>query len=302
MVPRESICAGGPEFSRLAYGTWRILGSEPTPAEILDRLKTSADCGITTIDTAEIYGTYRVEEALGAALRIDPGFRNRIEIVSKCGIQFPCPAHPECRNAHYDATAANIVSAAEKSLRLLGTDRLDLFLIHRPDWLTPADETAKGLNKLLRDGKILAAGVSNFTVHQFELLNSRMDRPLATNQIEFSLLQMDSMDDGVLDQCQRLRILPMAWSPFAGGQLFSTENPASDRIRAAAAEISVRHGGATLEQLALAWIMAHPSRPIPVLGTNQPDRIRAAAKAASIKMDRQDWFALWTAAKGHRIP
>lgn len=302
MVTRESICPGGPEFSRLAYGTWRILDSKPTPAEILERLKTSADCGITTIDTAEIYGLYQVEESLGAALRMEPAFRNRIEIVSKCGIQFPCPAHPGRRNAHYDATAANIISAAEKSLRLLGTDRLDLFLIHRPDWLTSADETAEALNKLLRDGKILAAGVSNFTVHQFELLNSRMDRPLATNQIEFSLLHMNAMEDGILDQCQRLRILPMAWSPFAGGQLFSTENPASDRIRAAAAEISVRHGGATLEQLALAWIMAHPSRPIPVLGTNQPDRIRAAVKAASIRIDRQDWFVLWTAAKGHRIP
>jgi len=302
MVTRESICPGGPDFSRLAYGTWRILDSKPAPAEILDRLKTSADCGITTIDTAEIYGLYSVEESLGAALRIEPAFRNRIEIVSKCGIQFPCPAHPGHRNAHYDATAANIISAAEKSLRLLGTDRLDLLLIHRPDWLTPADETAEALNKLLRDGKIRAVGVSNFSVHQFELLNSRMDRPLATNQIEFSLLHMNAMEDGILDQCQRLRILPMAWSPFAGGQLFSTENPASARIRTAAAEISVRHGGATLEQLALAWILAHPSRPIPVIGTNQPDRIRAAAKAASIKMDRQDWFALWTAAKGHRIP
>jgi predicted oxidoreductase len=174
--------------------------------------------------------------------------------------------------------------------------------VHRPDWLTSADETAAGLNKLLKDGKILSAGVSNYNVHQFNLLNSRMDHPLVTNQIEFHLLHTDPIHDGTLDQCQLERIKPMAWSPLAGGRLMDPANEAGQRLRKAAEGLSAKYGDATLDQLAYAWIMAHPSSPLPVIGTNKIDRLEAAAKAAQIKLEREDWYALWTAAKGHGIP
>jgi predicted oxidoreductase len=306
MITRHKIAPNGPEFSRLVYGTWRILDeADPancTPQALLSRFKACADMGITTFDTAEIYGVYKVEEAIGGALKLDPAFRSKIEIVTKCGIYIPCEFHPDRKVAHYNLTAARIIKSAEKSLRFMGIDEIDLLLVHRPDWLTSADETAEGLNKLLKDGKIRNAGVSNYNVHQFELLNSRMDQPLVTNQIEFSLLHMDPIYDGTADQCQRHRILPMAWSPLAKGALMEKTTPEALRLHAKADELSAKYGGATLDQLAYAWIMAHPSCPLPIIGTNKLERIQAVVKAADIKLDREDWYGLWEAAMGQGVP
>lgn len=299
---RQHIAPGGPEFSRLVYGTWRLLDTKPTAQEINARLNACLDLGITTIDTAEIYGLYEVEKLLGAALALSPGLRDRLEIVTKAGIYVPCAYHPERRTAHYNATGARLVKSLEKSLRWLGTDRIELFLVHRPDWLTRADDTADGLNRLVRDGKIRAAGVSNHSAAQFDLLNARLERPLATNQIEFHLLRMDPIVDGTLHQCERLGASPMAWSPLAGGRLFDPQNEAARRIAAAAATMAARYDGATVEQLAYAWILAHPSRPLPVIGTNKVERIRSAARAEAIALEREDWYALWEAAQGRRIP
>ncbi|MFM7607197.1 MAG: aldo/keto reductase family oxidoreductase, partial [Prosthecobacter sp.] len=303
---RHRISPAGPEFSRLIYGTWRILEDEDAenkkPQALLNRFKACVDMGITTLDTAEIYGLYLVEEAIGGALKLDKSFRDKIEIVTKCGIYVPCSFHPERKTAHYNVTAQRIIKSAEKSLRLMGIDHIDLLLVHRPDWLTSADETAEGLNKLLKEGKIRSAGVSNYNVHQFELLNSRMDQPLVTNQVEFSLLHMDPIYDGVFDQCQRQRILPMAWSPLAKGALMAKDEPAAARLHEKAAELSAKYGGATLDQLAYAWIMEHPSCPLPIIGTNKLERIQACAKAAEIRLEREDWYALWVAAKGHGVP
>lgn len=301
-VKRIRIAPKGPEFSRLVYGTWRMLENQPTPQEINRRLQTCLELGITTIDTAEIYGLYEVEEALGKALALSPGLRDKLEIVTKAGIYVPCKFHPDRRTAHYNATGARLVKSMEKSLRLLGTDHVELFLVHRPDWLTRADDTAGGLNQLLRDGKVRSAGVSNYTAAQFDLLNSRMEQPLVTNQVEFHLLRMDPIYDGTFAQCEKLGVLPMAWSPLAGGRLFDPKNEAAQRVAKAAESMAARYGGATLEQLAYAWIMAHPSRPLPVIGTNKAERIVAAAKSADIVLEREDWFALWEAAQGRRIP
>ncbi len=304
MIPRVPLAPQGPEFSRLVYGTWRVLddAASATPESLLQRFHACLDLGITTIDTAEIYGLYRVEEFIGETLKRDPGLRDRLQIVSKAGIYVPCDFHPQRKVAHYNTTAARLVKSAEKSLRLLGTDRLDLLLVHRPDWLTSADETAEGLNRLLREGKILHAGVSNYNVHQFELLNSRLDRPLVTNQIEFSLLHQDPIEDGSADQCQRLRIKPMAWSPLAQGRLMDPAVPAAARLHAKAAELAAKYGGATLDQLAYAWILTHPAQPLPIIGTNKLDRLAAAAQAAEIRLEREDWYGLWEAAQGRQIP
>ena len=304
MVPRHRLAAHGPEFSRLAYGTWRLLNdaTPPTPQSVLARLQRCADLGITTLDTAEIYGKYQVEEALGAALALDKGLRQRLEIVTKAGIYVPNAFHPARKVSYYDATGARLIKSLEKSLRFLGVDHVELLLVHRPDWLTHPDETAEGLNRLLKDGKIRSAGVSNYNVHQFDALNARMDQPLVTNQVEFSLLRMDPIFDGVLDQCIRLGIAPMAWSPLGGGRLVRADDEAGARVQQAVAEIAERHGGATVDQVAYAWIMAHPSRPMPIIGSNQVERIERAAKAATIQLTREDGYARWTAARGKRIP
>jgi predicted oxidoreductase len=304
MITRTRIAPNGPEFSRLVFGTWRVLDDKESasPAQLLERLKLCVDLGITTIDTAEIYGLYRVEEAIGAALKLDPGIRKKLEIVTKSGIYVPCEFHPDRKVAHYSATAARIIKSAEKSLRLMGIDHIDLLLVHRPDWLTSADETAEGLNKLLKEGKIRSAGVSNYNVHQFDLLNSRMDQPLVTNQIEFSLLCMDPIYDGTLDQCQKHRIRPMAWSPLGGGRLFNLELDAAKRLQLMMAELSPKYGNATVEQFAHAWVLAHPSKPVSVIGTSRLERITATARADTIKLDREDWYGLWEAAQGKQIP
>lgn len=304
MIPRISLAPNGPVFSRLVYGTWRFLDDSDAAhsEDLLKRLHACLELGITTLDTAEIYGLYRVEEFIGETLKKAPGLREKFEIVTKSGIYVPCEFHPDRKVAHYNTTAARLVKSAEKSLRLLGTDYIDLLLVHRPDWLTSADETAEGLNKLLKEGKIRSAGVSNYNVHQFDLLNSRMDQPLVTNQVEFSLLHMDPIYDGTADQCQKLRIRPMAWSPLAKGVLMDPAEPASARLHATAAELSEKYGGASLDQLAYAWIMAHPSQPLPIIGTNKLDRLLAVAKAADIKLEREDWYALWEAAQGRNIP
>ena len=202
----------------------------------------------------------------------------------------------------YDASGAQLTRSLEQSLRLLGTDHIELFLVHRPDWLTGVDDTAGGLNQLLRAGKIRSAGVSNYSAAQFEALNSRMAQPLVTNQLEFHLLHMNPIDDGTFDQCQQHRIQPMVWSPLAGGRLFDPNNEAAVRLTTVAAGLSAKYDQATLEQLAYAWILAHPSRPIPVIGTTKIERIESAAKAAALTLDREDWYALWVAAHGHAIP
>ena len=296
------LTAQGPEFSRMVYGTWRLLDTQPTAKEINRRIHACLDLGITTIDTAEIYGLYKVEEQLGAALALSPGLRDKLEIVTKAGIYVPCPQHPERRTAHYDATGPRLIQSLEKSLRLLGTDHVELFLVHRPDWLTRADDTASGLNQLLHSGKIRSAGVSNYSASQFDLLNAQMEQPLVTNQIEFHLLNPEPINDGTLHQCEKLGALPMAWSPLAGGRLFDPHQPAFARLTAAAKSMASRYNGATLEQLAYAWIMAHPSRPLPVIGTNKLERILSAAKADDIVLEREDWYALWEAAQGRKIP
>ena len=304
MISRIRLAPNGPEFSRLIHGTWRILDDPATasPQDINRRLHECVELGMTTLDTAEIYGLYEVEAALGKAFALSPGLRDKMEIVTKAGIYVPCDYHPERKTAFYNATGARMVKSLEKSLRFLGTDHVELLLVHRPDWLTPASDTAAGLNELMRDGKIRHAGVSNYNVFQLSLLNTYMETPLVTNQVEFHLLHMDPIYDGVFDQCQKHRLVPMAWSPLAKGRLFDPADEAAQRIRKVAEDLAPKYNNASLEQIAYAWIMAHPSRPTVITGTNKIERLQAAAKSEEIQLEREDWYALWEAAQGRRIP
>jgi predicted oxidoreductase len=303
-MQRVQLSTAGPELSRIAFGTWR-LHDDPaaaTPQGLLDRLKSCLDLGITTIDTAEIYGRYRVEQIVGAALALDPAVKSRMEIVTKAGIYIPCEFHPDRKTAFYDTTGARLVKSAEKSLRFLGIDCIDLFLVHRPDWLTPAEDTAAGLDRLLRDGKIRAAGVSNYTPSQFSALARFTAQPLVTNQVQFSPFCLDPVFDGTFDQCQERGIRPMAWSPTGGGRLFLPQDETALRWRNTAAGLAAKYGGATPDQLCSAWILAHPAGPLVISGTNKPDRLRSLAAGASLTLEREDWYALTEAARGRQIP
>lgn len=304
MVKQVPLSPGGPAVSDVIYGTWRLLSDDPRPtvADLVARFELCLELGITTLDTAEIYGRYTVEAALGDVFRVRPDLRDRFQIITKCGIDVPSPEKAFARLPHYNASSGNLVACAEKSLRLLNTDRIDVLLVHRPDWLSGADETAAGLNRLIADGKILHAGVSNYTWHQFELLSSRVDHPLVTNQVEASLLRMDALHDGTFAQCEQRGIRPMAWSPLGGGRLFDPGNAAGVRVRQCLATLRDKYDGAGDDALAFAWVMAHPSRPVAIIGTNQPERIRSQARASRIQLERQDWYALWEAAEGHSVP
>lgn len=305
MPARAPLCEGGPELAPLALGTWRLLNGPPESAAtgaIARLVSAAADHGLTTIDTAEIYGRYEVEEALGGALRSVPGLRDRLEIVTKLGIYVPVPRHPERKVPFYNATADRIVKSAEKSLRLLGTDRLDVLLIHRPDWLTSADETATGLERLLTSGKVRSVGVSNFDVEQFALLDDRLRGRVTTNQVELSLFHAAALTDGTLAQAERLRRRPMAWSPLGGGRLWNETDETAIRVRDALREIAPAYDNAPPEALALAWTMALPSAPLPIVGTTRPDRLPTLARALTIHLSREHWYHLWQAAHNRRIP
>jgi predicted oxidoreductase len=267
---------------------------------ILDFIHQCLDLGITTFDHADIYGSYTCETLFGQALAAEPALRDRIELVTKCGIQLVSPNRPDTRVHHYDTSRDHIIASAERSLRNLRTDYLDLLLIHRPDPLMDADEVAAALTALRAAGKARHVGVSNFMPWQFELLQSRLDFPLATNQIELSVLYLEPLHDGTLDQLQRLRVAPMAWSPVAGGRLFDEGDERAARVRGALAAVG-RELGASVDQAALAWLMRHPSRPLPVMGTGKIERLREAVAAEALTLDRQQWFAVWEASAGREV-
>jgi predicted oxidoreductase len=304
MVERVPLSGGGPTLSRICYGTWRLL-REPTPptaGQLAERLNAAADLGITTIDTAEIYGAYGVEELIGTAFARSKTLRPRLEIITKFGIYVPNPRHPERRVPFYNASAKRVTSSVDKSLRLLGTDYVDLLLVHRYDWLASADETAEGLAEVVRAGKVRHVGVSNYNVQQVELLRDRLPVPLVTNQVELSLFSPGALHDGTLDQAQRHRFRPMAWSPLGGGRLFLEEDEAAMRVRDVMTELAPKYNNASPTELALAWVLAHPSGPVVAVGTSQIDRLALMAQATTIKLERHDWYELYQAATGFRIP
>jgi predicted oxidoreductase len=303
MMSRLHLSPNGPEVSRFAYGTWRLMDDVDghAPARVAGKIAACLELGITTFDLAEIYGSYLCEDVFGAGLAKHPGLRQRIEIITKCGIAGLSPQRSHNRIAHYDVSESAIVAAAEQSLRYLHTDHLDALLVHRPSPMMDPDETAAALSKLRAAGKIRHAGVSNFTPAQFDLLQSRLDFPLVTNQIEISLLQPTALLDGAVEHLMQHRVTPMAWSPTAGGQLFTSNEERATRIRAALESLAPKYG-CSAETLAYAWLLAHPSRMQVVLGTNKIERVRSAVEALKINLDLQDWFILLKASTGTDVP
>jgi predicted oxidoreductase len=302
-VSRQRLHPEGPELSRLVWGAWRSVQSPETdtPAKLARLIEACLELGITSSDHADVYGGYRAEAAFGTALREWRGDRSRLELVTKCDIALVNPARPAHRVKHYDTSAAHIRQSLETSLGLLGTDHVDLFLLHRPDPLLDADETAAALESLVRAGKTRHVGVSNHTPGKLDLLQSRLSFPLVTNQIELSVMQTAALFDGTLDQAQLHRAAPMAWSPLGGGSLVTRSTPAAQRI-APVLDKAAATLGAEPTQVALAWVLAHPSRPVPVLGTSRIDRLRRLVAAERLKLDRQTWFELLEASLGHPVP
>jgi predicted oxidoreductase len=301
-IPQITMGPEGPDVSQLALGLWRLADWDLTTTQLLDLVHGSLGLGITTFDHADIYGGYRCEQIFGQALALEPALRESMQIVTKCDIKLVSPNRPAHTIKHYDTGRAHITASVENSLQMLGTDRIDLLLIHRPDPLMDPDEVAEAFTALRRAGKVLHFGVSNFTPSQFELLGSRLGFPLVTNQIELSVLRMDALHDGTVDQCLRLGIAPMAWSPLGGGGLFRIDSEKANRVRQALREVGEELEGATSDQVALAWILRHPARIVPILGSGKLERVRSAAGAVALSLSREQWFKIWTASAGAPVP
>lgn len=295
-------CPDGPVLSRLVQGYWRMDAWNRTQAEHLDYLKAHIDLGVSTLDHADLYGDYGVEERFGEVLALEPSLREQIQLVTKCGIQLLTDKAPDRRVKHYDTSADHIQGSVERSLQRLGTDRLDLLLLHRPDPLMDADAVAETVTALRQAGKVLHFGVSNFTPAQFDLLQSRLSFPLATNQVEINPLNPAVLFDGTLDQAQRLRTRPMAWSCLAGGRLFDPHDEAGRRCHDVMARIGEELGGYGVDQVALAWVLRLPSAPLPILGSGRLERVRLAVAATAMGLSAEQWFEILQAGRGFEVP
>lgn len=285
-------------LSRLVYGMWRLKDdADTTPAHVVAKIEACLAQGITTLDQADIYGDYGAEAVLGAALASRPDLRDQVEIVTKCDIIAPCGRHAQAKVKHYDTSPAHIRASVDQSLRAMGIDHIDLLLIHRPDPLMDATATGRALDDLIAAGKIRAAGVSNFRPWDWDLLQSAMHQPLVTNQIEISLSHIAPFTNGDLAFHQRQGHAVMAWSPLGGGRLMGQGGLLAERM----AEIAAREG-VDSAAVAVAFLLAHPARILPVLGTNSLARIRAISQAAQVTLDRVDWFWLYEAALGGEVP
>lgn len=285
------------EVSQLAYGKWRLTDDPDMSVEhIRNKLAACLDQGITTIDQADIYGGYQSEEILGNALR-GTALRNQIEIITKCDIIAPVGRHRKARVKYYDTTRAHILASVDQSLQLMAIEHIDLLLLHRPDPLMNHFETGGALDELVVSGKVRAVGTSNFHPYDWQLLQSAMKTPLVTNQIELSVLAHEPLTNGDVAFHQMNATPILAWSPLAGGDLFAARN---QTLLDLLSRIGSQQG-ADAAAVAVAWLLAHPARIIPVMGTNSIARIERLSDALTVSIDRQTWYEIYTAALGHEV-
>lgn len=304
MLQPQMLCTDGPVLSRLVWGvmTWGAWGKNYSTSDMLRLIEYGVERGVTTFDHADIYGHYTTEAEFGQAIKGRSGLRQKIQLVTKCGIKLVTPNRPQHRIKSYDTSREHIRWSVEKSLSNLQTDYLDLVLIHRPSPLMHPDDVAAVIEALQQEGKVLHFGVSNFTTRQFEMLQSRMQ--VVTNQVEASIVHLDPFLDGTFDQLLTNRIKPMAWSPLGGGRLFRRAEGGEryQRIREVGTAIANRREGASLEQILLVWLLQHPARILPVLGTGRTERLDRAIQAVDWPLTREEWHMLWSASTGQPVP
>ncbi|MBL4826325.1 MAG: aldo/keto reductase [Spongiibacteraceae bacterium] len=291
----------GPELSVFVQGYWRMDEWGMNPQQRLRFIKQHVELGISTVDHAAVYGSPACELLFGEALKLDPSLRADIEIISKCGINL-AGAETNNKIAHYESTKKRIVASVDKSLSQLGVDYPDGLLIHRPDFLMDADEIAQVFSDLSISGKVKYFGVSNFTPSQVSLLQSRLNEPLLTNQVEINPLNMQVIEDGTLDQLQQMRVRPLAWSCLAGGRVFTEQSEQMLRLRTTLAELADELGGASMEAILYAWTRKLPSNPLVLLGSGKINRTQIALESLDLSLTHEQWYRVWVASKGQDVP
>lgn len=297
--------SNGRSLSRMAYGVWRLSEApDHSVSANLARIDACLAQGITTFDHADIYGDYRCEALFGEAIKARPSLRSQIEIVTKTDIMLLSSQWPSTRVKHYDTSPAHVTASVERSLSRIGVDVIDLLLIHRPDPLMDAKALGDCLDGLIDSGKLRGVGVSNFMPWDVKLLQSCMKHELQTNQLELSLLHTAPFINGQLAHAQQLRMPVMAWSPLGGGRLHvqaTNDGTAAARL-ASKLEALARAARTDTTAVAISWLMHHPVGVVPVMGSNQIERIARFADAARVPMDRQTWYELYELANGHEVP
>ena len=289
------------ELSRIVAGAWRLDNWGFNKENTLDYIKDNIEMGITSFDNADIYGFYTCEDKFGEALELDKGIREKIEIITKCGIGLPCDGKPEIKVPYYDSSKKHIISSVENSLKNFRTDYIDLLLIHRPDFLMDPSDVAEAFNKLHKEGKVLNFGVSNFKPSQVSMLSSFLEMPLVTNQVEISVGKLDSFIDGTLDQCLERDIKPMAWSPLVGGRVFTSDEDKFLRLRNTLEEVKENIGASSIDEVMYSFLLKHPSKILPIAGSSKLERIKLAVNALDLHMEVQDWYKIWQSSTGRRI-
>ncbi len=298
-VPATRTLGGsGIAVSPIAWGMWRLAEDGRSAADAAKLVHAALDAGITLLDTADIYGFDGsggfgdAEALLGEVLATEPGLRGRMVLATKGGIMPPLP---------YDQSSEYLNAAIDASLRRLKTDVIDLWQIHRPDILAHPQEVARTLDAAVAAGKIRTLGVSNFTIAQVTALNHFLGHKLVATQPEISPLRIDCFENGALDQAMQLGLTPLAWSPLGGGRLAT---PAGDRALqvATALDVVAEQDGVPRSVAAYSWLMAHPAGIIPIIGSQNAQRIAEGASALTVRWTREDWYAVLVAARGERLP
>ena len=301
--------------SRLAYGCWRIAGSW-NPAEVTAASRAAGkraviaayEAGYTLFDNADIYSRGEAERIQGEALKEVSGMRDRVVVVTKGGIRTGGDPQPDSPG-RYDFSAPYLIQACEQSLKRLGIETIDVYLLHRPDFLAEPEEVARAFSELKAAGKVRHFGVSNFRPTLVTALQVACPMPLVAHQVEISLARLEAFTDGTLDQCLIERITPMAWSPLASGLIGggATRLTADQKAYRPEAFLPVVDAiaaarGASRAVVALAWLLKHPAGILPIIGTTNPERIREATKAAKLELTREEWYRLLIAARGEPVP
>ena len=289
------------KLSPLIIGTMRLgtWGAKLSSKELESFIDACLYLDLNDFDHADIYGDYTEESHFGEVIKRRPELKNRIQITTKCGIRMISPNRPDHKIKSYDSTKAHIIQSAENSVKDLAIDKIDLLLLHRPDYLMHPEDVAEAFEDLKKRGLVLNFGVSNYSASQVNLLKQYTE--LSAHQLEISLLQRKALDDGTLDQCIQTGIKACAWSPFGGGAIFKESyDKVITRVKLACEQLSYKYN-CSIDQLLLAWILKHPAGIIPVLGSSKIERIKAAKSALDIKLDREDWYAMLEAATGYEV-
>lgn len=269
--------------------------------KLIELIEQSLQLGITTFDHADVYGDFSCEKIFGEALKVQPSIRKNIQIVSKCGIQIVSEKRPANQIKYFEINSEYVLSSVNQSLQNLHTDYIDLYLLHRPDFLMDTDSVANTLIELKKSGKVLNFGVSNFFVSQVEKLRSRLNFSLVVNQLNISVLNTNHFFDGTLDQCETLKIIPMAYQTLGGGKLLSDTSDNIESIRQVLTEIGNSIGNYTPEQIATAWLLKHPSGIVPIIGSLDIQRIEKIATSKEIELSQQQWYKILEASTGKEV-